>query len=413
MRFLFVAEYYPPYVMGGAEISLKILAEDLAKHGHDVTVLTPNYSSFKTELEKNGNLKVIRFKSFRSFLFKKREKTSHKVYNKTKPIFFLFLNRYINYSSYELKKNVEKILRKEDFDVIHANNLESILALKDIKTSAKKIAHLRDFGLFCYNRGLDNNGYLCSGCSINNLISCMEAGKFIGSLLYLEMKNRINKLSALSSFDLLIAISKFVKEQYVDILGVDEKKVKVLYNPISKDIICNLSKEDARKLLNLPNDRKIILFVGSLTEKKGAHLIPKIANKLKDYLFIVIGDGPLRKIFSKNEQNNVLYLGHLPISEVKHFYRAADILIVPSIWNEPFGRVVLEGAYNGCYVIGSNKGGIPEIIEWLKCGVYVEPTVENFVIEIRKFDKIKFNQKELKKFDYYGKFITFISEIIR
>lgn len=409
MKFLFITEYFPPFVMGGAEISLKILVDELVKHDHEVTLLTPNYNSFKTEVEKNGNLKIIRFKSFRNFLFKKREQTSHEVYNKTKPIFYLLLNQYINYSSYEIKRNIEKILKKEDFDIIHANNLESILALNDVKTSAKKIAHLRDFGLFCYNRGLDNNGNRCGGCSIDNLKSCMNTEGIINKILLLEMKKRLDLLSKMSSFDLLIAISKFVKQQYIDILGVDEEKIKVLYNPISNDIISNVSKEEARKLLNLPKNKRIVLFVGSLTEKKGAHLIPKIAEKLKDYLFIIIGDGTLKDLFLKNKQNNIIYFGYLPVSKVKHFYRASDILVVPSIWHEPFGRVVLEGACNDCYVIGSNRGGIPEVIDWLKCGVYIEPTVENFIRELKKFDEIKFNQKGLKRFDYYKEFITLLN----
>jgi glycosyltransferase involved in cell wall biosynthesis len=319
-------------------------------------------------------------------------------------LFYLFLNQYIKYSSYELKKNVEKLLEKEEFDIIHANNLESILALNNIKTSAKKIAHLRDFGLFCYNRGLDNNGNICSGCSENNLKSCINANGFINKLLLMEMKKRINLLSKLSSFDLLIAISKFVKEKYVNILGVDESRIEVLYNPISNDVISNLSKEEARKLLNLPKDKKIVLFVGNLTEKKGAHLIPKIAEKLKDYLFVAIGDGILRDLFLKNKQNNVIYLGYLPISKVKDYYRASDILLVPSLWYEPFGRVVLEGAYNGCYVIGSNRGGIPEVIDWLKCGVYVEPTTDNFVMEIKKFNENILKEQKLKEHDYYKKF---------
>ncbi len=409
-KILFVTEYFPPFVMGGAEISLKILVDELVKKGHEVVVLTPNYKSFKTEIEKRNNLKIIKFKSFRSFLFKKREKTSYKMYKKTKPIFYLIMNQYIKYSSHELKKNIEKLLEKKEFDVIHANNLESILALNNIKTSVK-IAYLRDFGLFCYNRGLNNNGNLCYGCSKNNLKNCMNAKGLINRLLLIEMKKRINNLHGLSSFDLLIAISNFVKEQYVNILGIDKNKIKVLYNPISNNVISSLSKKKARRLLNLPENKKIILFVGSLTEKKGAHLIPKIAKKLKDYLFIVIGDGVLKDLFLKNKQNNnIIYMGYLPISELRHYYKASDILLVPSLWHEPFGRVVLEGAYNGCYIIGSNRGGIPEVIDWLKCGIYVDPTVENFVMEIKRFDKNKLKKdiKKLEKYEYYKEFIKII-----
>ena len=236
----------------------------------------------------------------------------------------------------------------------------------------------------------------------------MNAKGLVNKILLMEMKKRINLLSRLSSFDLLIAISKFVKEKYVNVLGIDESKIEVLYNPISNDVISNLSKEEARKLLNLPKDKKIVLFVGSLTEKKGAHLIPKIAEKLKDHLFVTIGDGVLKKLFLKNKQNNIIYLGYLPISELRHYYKASDILLVPSLWYEPFGRVVLEGAYNECYIIGSNKGGIPEVINWLKCGIYVEPTVENFAMEIKNFDNDKLEKQKIKEYDYYKEFMNLL-----
>uniref|UniRef100_UPI002601C0D8 glycosyltransferase n=1 Tax=Thermococcus sp. TaxID=35749 RepID=UPI002601C0D8 len=88
MRFLFVSEYYPPMHMGGAEISLKLLVEGLARLGHDVTVLTPNYGSPKTSVEETKNLRVIRFKSPRRLLFRERARSvSSETYKGNKPLF--------------------------------------------------------------------------------------------------------------------------------------------------------------------------------------------------------------------------------------------------------------------------------------------------------------------------------------
>ncbi|BAP63279.1 glycosyltransferase [Methanococcus maripaludis] len=408
MKFMFVTEYFPPYVMGGAEISLKILVDTLIKNGHKVIVLTPNYGSFKTIIEKKDDLKIIRFRSFRYFLFKKREKTSYEVYNKTKPMFYVLLNQYIKYSTYEIRIRVKKILKNEKFDVIHANNMESILAVGPINTPAKKIAHLRDFGLFCYNRGLNKSGSLCGGCSPTNLNTCMGAEGIINKVLERSMKKRINKSSVPSSFNFLIAISNFVKEKYIDVLHVDKNKIKVLYNPISDDISSKLSKKEARSLLKLPENKKIVLYAGSLTEAKGVYMLSDLSEKLKDHLFIVIGNGVLKELFLKKKQENLIYLGYLPISELKDYYRASDILLVPSLWHEPFGRVVLEGAYNGCYVIGSDRGGIPEVIDWLKCGVYTTPSVENFVSEITGFKEDKLKKQNLEEYNYYEKFMELL-----
>jgi glycosyltransferase involved in cell wall biosynthesis len=405
MKFLFVSEYFPPYIMGGAEISLKILVDELLRKGHDVVVLTPNYGSFKTLTEKKDNLKIVRFRSIRYFLFNRREKTSHEAYKKTKPLFYAFLNHYVKYSTYEIKIWVKKILKNEKFDMIHANNLESILAVGPINTSSKKIAHLRDFGLFCYNRGLNKSGGLCKGCSQTNLNTCMSTEGTVNKILNQNMKKRINNISGLSDFDFLIAISNFVKEKYIDILQVNKNKIKVLYNPISDDIVSKLSKKEARSLLNLPEHKKIVLYAGSLTEEKGAYMLSDLSEKLKDHLFIVIGNGILKELFLKKKQDNLRYLGYLSISELKDYYRASDILVVPSLWYEPFGRVVLEGAYNGCYVIGSDRGGIPEVIDWLKCGIYTKPTVENFVKEITGYREDVLTEQKLEDYDHYEKFM--------
>ena len=61
MKVLLPTEYYPPFVRGGAEISIKLLAEGLAKNGIKVYVLTPNYGTLPDFVRENG-AKIYRFK---------------------------------------------------------------------------------------------------------------------------------------------------------------------------------------------------------------------------------------------------------------------------------------------------------------------------------------------------------------
>ncbi|HIH72981.1 MAG: Uncharacterized protein XD43_0404 [Thermococcales archaeon 44_46] len=413
MKILFVTEYYPPIHMGGAEISLKILVNKLAQLGHEVTVITPNYTKYKTETEISKNLRVIRFKSWRYFLFKKQlRKISSEIYLRKKSSYYFQLNGYIKFSSFEIMKVVKELLQTEDFDVIHANNLESILALSKIQDADIKVAHLRDFALLCWNRGLDNNGKLCEGCSLTNIQQCMGANYILGSTLVHEINKRKN---VLGKFDKMLAISNFVKMEFVKRLNVPTKKISVLYNPISPEIVPNISKEEARQYLNLPEDKTIVLFVGTLTELKGAHLIPKIAKEVPGHLFVVVGDGPLRKMFTKSPLKNVLYVGYQPMEILRHYYKASDILLVPSLWYEPFGRVIIEGAVNGCYVVGSDKGAIPELIHWIGYGTSVPPQSKYFAEAIKNAPQTAKHEKlKTKIIDYsnkYGeKFIKAIME---
>jgi len=114
----------------------------------------------------------------------------------------------------------------------------------------------------------------------------------------------------------------------------------------------------------IKNKQKIITFVGKLNKSKGYDLfgsaVIKILNKYKDWKAIVIGDEPRDKInFSHKNLNKLGFKKH---SEVINIYKKTSIAVVCSRWEEPFGRSSLEAAANGCAVIISNRGGLPETI---------------------------------------------------
>lgn len=336
MRILFVSEYYYPVGMGGAEISMKILAEELAKR-HDVHILTPNYREHKDSEAVENKVTVHRFKSGRIHLFRRRN-VSKAFYKTSKNVFSSLLKLYARYSSHELKKWIEKTAK--GFDVIHANNFESVVAINDAVVRGKKIAHLRDFRL--------------AGVKLENI-------------------------------DFFVAISKFVKNEYVK-CGMKKTRMGVVYNPVSPEDVSRISKACARKRLGL-NFKRIALFVGSLVAEKGVEEIPEIAAALPEYDFVIAGDGPEKDFLMKNKAGNMHMAGFVSKSELKHYYRAADILIVPSE-AEPFGRVVIEGQANGCVVIGRNKGALKELIKSGKTG-FLASSPEGFVKTVNMLDKSK------------------------
>ncbi|MBR9700787.1 glycosyltransferase family 4 protein, partial [Candidatus Woesearchaeota archaeon] len=206
MRFLYLMEYYPPTVMGGAEISGQDLVERLAKKGHDVTVLTPNYRSFSTTIDRKENLTIIRYKTLRTFLFKTRKGTTQAAYSNNRPLFYWLIDKYSKLSACELRKRAKKLLKGNDFEVIGANNYESILALSKIKSPAKKVGHLRDFSMFCYDKGLYNDGKQCSGNPRGNNCCCMAGESFISHRLRSNMERNKKRFSKhLKNIDIFIA----------------------------------------------------------------------------------------------------------------------------------------------------------------------------------------------------------------
>lgn len=112
-------------------------------------------------------------------------------------------------------------------------------------------------------------------------------------------------------------------------------------------------------------NKKIVIYSGKLTKPKGVNYLIKAAPKIKAEIFILGGGAEkesLEKLVSDLKVKNVHFLGHLnhkDADELKEFYRRADVAVVPSIWDEPLGLVVLEAMASKTPVVASKKGGIP------------------------------------------------------
>ena len=113
-----------------------------------------------------------------------------------------------------------------------------------------------------------------------------------------------------------------------------------------------------------------ILYVGRLSAEKGVDTLLAACELLMtwkiDYSLTVVGDGPRSKELSDLAKqigiaDRVRFVGSVPREDLGTYYRATDILCVPSL-DEPFGNVVLEGLLSGCLVVGSELGGIRFII---------------------------------------------------
>lgn len=123
-------------------------------------------------------------------------------------------------------------------------------------------------------------------------------------------------------------------------------------------------------------DKKVILFVGRLAEVKGIEYLIDAMSEI-DAMLVIVGDGPLKeKLIRISDKRKVIFLGAKSHEELKTIYASADIFVMPSITakdgsREGFGLVLLEAMASGLPVIGSNSGGIPEIISDQQTGLLV------------------------------------------
>lgn len=159
----------------------------------------------------------------------------------------------------------------------------------------------------------------------------------------------------LKKADKVIAVSEATQR----ILKENGIRSQVIYNTFDTKLYkdCPLSTEDSP----LGKDKKDILFVGKPSYGKGYDLFQSLSrNKLfNKYNFKTIG--------GKNKLN---YLDTL--KEIKR----ALVVVVPSRWPEPFGRVALESIMLGTPVLSTNRGGLPEIVENNATGLSVDPKIK-------------------------------------
>ncbi len=118
-------------------------------------------------------------------------------------------------------------------------------------------------------------------------------------------------------------------------------------------------------------NKKAILFVGRLAEKKGVTYLIEAMKKVDDAILFIVGKGNLEKDLkeqAKDQGDKIVFLGPKTHKELPVIYSSADVFVVPSITakdgdKEGFGLVILEAMASGVAVVASNSGGIPDIIE--------------------------------------------------
>jgi spore coat protein SA len=134
-----------------------------------------------------------------------------------------------------------------------------------------------------------------------------------------------------------------------------------------------------------------VLFVGRTVPQKGLHhlldAMALVRRSLPDSKLLVVGS-PLfgaversRYLKALKRQaarlgDGVVFAGFVRREDTPYYYAAADVAVVPSTWQEPFGKVVIEAMAAGLPVIGSRRGAIPEIIEDGVNGVLADPAAD-------------------------------------
>ena len=215
----------------------------------------------------------------------------------------------------EYCRNIIYKIKDENFDIIEIHNRPLIFNYLKKEINSKYI-------LYFHNDPLTMNG----------------------------SKTANERLNLLINLDKIVFVSKWVQNRFF--IDLDKKlsdKTEIVYPSIHK--INKLNKKD-----------KKITFVGKLNISKGYDIykdaITKILDEFNDWKAYSIGDEDRKRPIITHQNHKEL--GFLKHKDVLKFLNKSEIAVVPSRWEEPFGRTALESSSRACATIISNKGGLPE-----------------------------------------------------
>jgi len=298
--------------------------------------------------------------------------TNYKVFFKINYVNINLSNAIIQSQS---KKYIDKFIvheRDDCSDLIEIHNRPNYLKFLE------KRLNKRNYSLFFHNDPLS-----------------MEGSKTIEERKYL-LRNCYK----------IIFNSNWSKKRFLE--GLENKFIN------SEKLLVFFQSAKKGKLSKIKNKKNWITFVGKLNRAKGYDIfgksIIKILNKHPDWRAKIVGDEKREKIEFKHK--NIDKLGFLEHKKVLKLFRDSSIAVVCSRWEEPFGRTSLEAAANGCAVIISKKGGLPETIT--NSIILKKLNSNELVAEINELIYVKKKRLQLQRLSIKNFYLThkYISNLI-
>ncbi len=260
-----------------------------------------------------------------------------------------------------MQKALGRLLDAEQPDVLHTHNLGgfTVAAWKAaVKRSVPIVHTTRDYSLLC-PRNMFQSGENCRG-------QCWKCRPFAAPRRWLSRH-----------VDAVVGISNFVLDRHRRLGYFPNTCLRtVIYNPYVLPANADVSPTRISPPLRLG-------FLGRLSPMKDVEYLLKTVEKLDDPPDVYVGgtgeEAYVRML--REAYGDKAWTRFLGFVDPTAFFAEIDVLIVPSVWHEPFGRVVIEAYAHATPVIAARRGGLPEIVEEGETGWTYDP---NEVGELRQ-----------------------------
>lgn len=349
MKILLFNSVFFPMKLGGAEQSVYNLADGLVSMGYDVAV-----ASIVKDPELVGSRRLEN--GVTAYYFPDRNIywpfVTLETPNRVKRTFQKLAQRIIDLCNYRYRSDILSVIDQFQPDVVHTNNLKgiSVLVWKLAKQRGCKVVHtLRDYYIQCHRESRRKNDKNCE--SICTECRCYSTPKR-------WLSNRV---------DGIVGISHFILNSHVEEGYFTNSRQRVIYNSISP-------KDNFEEQSQCPrsNEAKVFGYIGRMEYDKGVMQLVDRVKQLPEehpFHFVFAGTGEKRIETVLENDPSIDYRG---FTKPADFFAEIDVLIVPSLWFEPMGRVVIEAYAHGIPVMIHGAGGLLELVKEGKTGIVID-----------------------------------------
>ncbi len=336
LRILILSWEYPPRIVGGLGKHVHRLSLALAEAGHTVHVVTRDHPDAPSEEEIDG-VHVVRVGEYPPM------------------VPFEELIPWVMQFNVGVLERATKILLEEEVDLVHAHDWLVGYAAAAVKNlfdlPLVSTVHATEYGR--------HQGYLPG--PMNKLIHQIE--------WWLTYESRRT-----------ITCSRYMHDQIKEIFQLPADKLDVISNGVDLEAVHKPEGIEEFRAERLADGEKMIFFAGRLEYEKGVQTVLDalpLVDKEVPVRFFVAGVGTHEQALREHVERDGLdgrveFLGFVPDEELAMYYAAADLAVVPSLY-EPFGMVALETMAAGTPCIAADTGGLRELVVHDATGLRFEP----------------------------------------
>jgi len=319
MKVAMVGWEYPPFKTGGLAVHCYELTHALARKGVEVDFYMPRTDSNVVPQTDGVKIIPVGYARYGAYVTK----------NAYGLDFFASVHAFNNACAEELAKRG----RGNDYCVVHHHDWMTAFAAMKGK----------------YSLGLP-------------MVSTFHSTEYDRSGMFPNAYIRDIEQKAMVNADRVITVSNYMKGQLKEKFGVDEGKIRVVYNAVRID--------EFKQSWNVKHGKeRIVLFLGRLAEQKAPaqflYAAKRVLEKERHVRFVVAGTGDMMGYLinlsvSLGISPHVTFIGYLPDEQKESVYAKSDVYVMGSV-SEPFGITALEAMASGTPVIVSKTSGASEV----------------------------------------------------